>query len=244
MFCTIKEQVTAKIEIKKSKFIANIFQVNDRNEAEKIIKEITKKYYDARHNCYAYIINEKINDTNIEKGINNKTENNENLQYIENFFKNNKVNFKEDKIQKIQKFSDDGEPSGTAGAPILDILKNKNLSNVLVIVTRYFGGILLGTGGLVKAYTDATNEALEKAEIVKKEYGKKYKFQIKYEDLKTISYICKQLNINITNIEFLEKVSITLVSKQENIAELQKKIEENKLQKSEFEFLRNETYNI
>lgn len=108
MFKTIKdENVQAEIEVKKSKFIANVFYVSCSEDAEKIIKEINKKYHDARHNCYAYCIK-------------NKDEN-------------------------INKFSDDGEPSGTAGGPMLKIIEKNEICNVLVVVTRYFGGILLGT---------------------------------------------------------------------------------------------------
>ena len=117
-FFTIKENVLAEIVEKKSKFIANLFYIESQQEAEKIIKQIKKKYYDARHNCIAYRVIE--NDSVIEKS------------------------------------SDDGEPSGTAGAPMLNILQKNNLCNVLVVVTRYFGGILLGTGGLVRAYSNCS----------------------------------------------------------------------------------------
>ena len=130
---TIKENTSAEIVEKKSKFIANLFYVQSQEEVEEKIKEIKKKYYDARHNCYAYSIM-------TDKGI-------------------------------INKMSDDGEPSGTAGNPMLSILLKKELVNVLVIVTRYFGGILLGTGGLVRAYSEATIEAIEKAKFVIEENG-------------------------------------------------------------------------
>ena len=115
MIQTIKEN--ASCEIVEKKFIANVFYVESKEEAEDFIKQIHKQYHDAKHHCYAYRISSK-----------------ENI---------------------IEKASDDGEPSGTAGAPILTILSKNHLANVLVIVTRYFGGILLGTGGLVKAYSKA-----------------------------------------------------------------------------------------
>lgn len=105
MFKSIEGNVSAEIVEKKSKFIANVFYVENVKEAEEIIKNIRKKYYDSRHNCFAYRVYSK-------DGV-------------------------------IQKFSDDGEPSGTAGSPMLNILESKNLSNILVVVTRYFGGILL-----------------------------------------------------------------------------------------------------
>ena len=114
-FVTIKDNVQFELVEKKSRFIANLFYVESTQKAENIIKEIRKKYYDAKHNCIAYRI--------IENG------------------------------RIVEKASDDGEPSGTAGAPMLNILQKNNLANVLIIVTRYFGGILLGTGGLVRAYS-------------------------------------------------------------------------------------------
>ena len=106
MFNTIKEKnVSSEIIEKKSKFIGNVFYVESIEEIENYIKEIKKKYFDARHNPFAYSI------------------------YTENGI--------------VNRFSDDGEPSGTSGAPILNIINSQNLSNLLIIVTRYFGGILL-----------------------------------------------------------------------------------------------------
>ena len=139
MFKTIKENISAEIVEKKSKFIANVFYVETREEVDSIIKEINKKYHDARHNCYAYRV---VTDGGI-----------------------------------IEKSSDDGEPSGTAGAPMLTILSKNNLANILVVVTRYFGGILLGTGGLVKAYSSACTLAIEKAGLVEKEIADLYKIE-------------------------------------------------------------------
>ena len=122
-FKTIYNDSEAEITEKKSKFIANLYYVNSLVEIEEKLKNIKKKYYDARHSCYAYRI---VEDESI-----------------------------------IERSSDDGEPSGTAGAPMLNILKKMELVNVLVVVTTYFGGILLGTGGLVKAYSEATKKAIE-----------------------------------------------------------------------------------
>ncbi len=119
---TVTETVSGEITEKKSRFIGTAFHIENEDEANAIIAETKKKYWDARHNCYAYIV-----------GIDNE----------------------------VSRFSDDGEPGGTAGRPILDVLKNRGLTNTLVIVTRYFGGVLLGTGGLVRAYTDATIAALD-----------------------------------------------------------------------------------
>lgn len=121
-FDTVISTVSGEITEKKSRFIATVFHVESEEEAVSVIADMKKKYWDARHNCYAYVI-----------GIDNE----------------------------VSRFSDDGEPGGTAGRPILDVLKNRGLTNTLVVVTRYFGGVLLGTGGLVRAYTDATVAALE-----------------------------------------------------------------------------------
>ena len=125
---TIKENVNAQISEKKSKFIADLIYVSSEEEAQANLEQIRKKYYDARHHCFAYRILEK--DTILERA------------------------------------SDDGEPSGTAGTPMLNLLSKNDLMNVLLVVTRYFGGILLGTGGLVRAYTEASQQAIKKASIV------------------------------------------------------------------------------
>lgn len=187
MFKTISENIEAEIVEKKSKFIANIFYVESVEEAEEKIKSIKKKYYDARHNCYAFSI------------------------YTEN--------------GTIDRFSDDGEPSGTAGSPMLNILKGQNLSNILVVVTRYFGGILLGTGGLVRAYSDATLEAISKTDIVEKVLGIISSFIVSYEDLEKIKYYFKQENIKIVDYKYDENVEI--------LVEITKEKYQNMLENSE-----------
>lgn len=106
----------------------------------------------------------------------------------------------------INRFSDDGEPSGTAGAPMLNILNSKGLTNVLVIVTRYFGGILLGTGGLVRAYTGATQEALNKIIELKKDIGLETKIEVSYSDFEKFKYYLKQNEIKLLNSEYSENI--------------------------------------
>ena len=120
----------------------------------------------------------------------------------------------------VNRFSDDGEPSGTAGAPMLNMLTSQNLSNILVIVTRYFGGILLGTGGLVKAYTEATSEALKVANIVSKELGKEAQFVVKYPDLEKLKYYFKIQDIGIINIEYGENVKVVFEVSQGKLDEI------------------------
>ena len=162
--------VSAELTIKKSKFIANIFEVKREEEAINKISEISKKYFDAKHNCYAYRV-----------------------------YENNQI---------IEKFSDNGEPSGTAGSPMLDILKGQNLINIVAIVTRHFGGILLGTGGLVKAYSDTTKEALQQAKIFEVEFGNIYSISLNYDEVKTFENICDANKIKILSTKYEENVEI------------------------------------
>ena len=108
----------------------------------------------------------------------------------------------------VEKSSDDGEPSGTAGAPMLNILSKEDIVNVLVVVTRYFGGILLGTGGLVKAYSEATKLALDKAKTTKIDDGFIYNVEIKYSDLESFKYFIKNNEINILKEEYFENVNL------------------------------------
>ena len=170
-FKTIEGKVTAEVEEKKSRFIANLFYVESVEEAENCLKQIKKKYYDARHNCYAYVVKE------------------ENI---------------------IKKSSDDGEPSGTAGSPILNVIERNNLCNVIIIVTRYFGGILLGTGGLVRAYTEAATNAVNQAKIVEQEKGLEVEFELSYSDIEKFKYYCNLKNIKIVNITYTENVKIVI----------------------------------
>ena len=186
---TIKEQVSGEIIEKKSKFIANVFCVETANEAEEKIKEIKNKYYDAKHNCFAYLI----------MGENNEI---------------------------IKKASDDGEPSGTAGLPILQILEKRNLSNILVIVTRYFGGILLGTGGLLRAYSDATINALDKAEIIEKTLGLEIIIETTYKDVEQVKYYLEKQKTKITNVNYQENVELLVEIPEETKDIILKNIQE------------------
>lgn len=193
MYKTINENISSEIVEKKSKFIANIFYIQTVEDAENKLEEIRKKYYDARHNCYAFSIMTK-------DGI-------------------------------INRSSDDGEPSGTAGAPILNILNKNEIINVLVVVTRYFGGILLGTGGLVKAYSQAVIEALNNTNFVIEELGEELELEIDYNDLEKLNYYCNQNNLKIVNNIYEEKIKciieVNIVEKNkiiDNINELNFKI--------------------
>lgn len=144
----IKNNATEEVVIKKSKFISYAYFVNNLEEIKNILNNLKEKYKDAKHMCYAYIVN---ND---------------------------------------KKYSDDKEPNGTAGMPILNILEKNNLNNILVVVIRYFGGIKLGASNLLRAYVNVTKNCLEKCE--KEEY---------------IDYIELILTTKISNISQLDKLT-------------------------------------
>lgn len=154
----IIEPTTAEIVEKKSRFIANIFYAANIEEAEEKLTEIKKKYYAAKHNCFAYVIG-----TNGEQ----------------------------------VKSSDDGEPQGTAGHPMLGILKGNELTNCIAIVTRYFGGTLLGTGGLVRAYSDSLKAAIANAKFAELKNAYEVAFDVSYDDYGKIEKLVQ--NYNNTN---------------------------------------------
>lgn len=150
---TVKENIENEIIINKSRFITLLIKINNLDEIEKNLKEIKKKYKDATHYCYAYIIGNK------------------------------------------EKCSDNGEPSGTAGMPILNVLKQNDLTNILCVVIRYFGGIKLGTGGLIRAYSTSASEALNKTNIVNLIKGYKIVIEFNYDNIKQINYLLKDIQI-------------------------------------------------
>lgn len=169
-FKTIAESATGEIEEKRSRFIANIYYVEDEEQAKNYLKEIKKKYHDAKHNCFAYKV-----------------------------AKNGEV---------IERSSDDGEPSGTAGIPMLNIINGEGLCNILIIVTRYFGGILLGTGGLVRSYTEAAKAALSKAKIVEKIIGYEVRIVVSYAELDKFEYYARQKNLKILSKSYNQNIEI------------------------------------
>ena len=130
---TVYQGKSGEIIEKKSRFIATVRLVETEEEALSFIEEMKKKYWNATHNCFAYVIGEH---------------------------------------RETVRCSDDGEPSGTAGKPMLDVLLGEEMYNTAVVVTRYFGGTLLGTGGLVRAYSKAVQEGLAQSSIIVKQYGK------------------------------------------------------------------------
>ncbi len=130
---------------------------------------------------------------------------------------------------------------GTAGMPILQVLEGKELCNILVIVTRYFGGVLLGTGGLVRAYSEATTKALQKVNYIEKEKGKEAKITVPYSEAESIRYYCRKNNINIIKEEYLENVEILVEISNEMADKMKKDEEKNTIKMTKIDIL-NEKY--
>ena len=163
----IYKEGEGEIEEKKSRFIAHVYPVQSEEQAVSYINEVKKKYWDARHNCYAYVLGEDAG---------------------------------------FQRFSDDGEPQGTAGKPILDIIMKSGIYNCLIIVTRYFGGTLLGTGGLIRAYQAASKEGLEHSTVLSVSDGVLAQIDADYNSIGKIQYICSETDIDILKTEYTENV--------------------------------------
>ena len=183
----IQQEIENKIIIQKSEFITHLFRVESIEDVNNILENIRKKYYDATHNCYAYIIGDN---------------------------------------QDIQKCSDDGEPQKTAGAPMMDVLKKKNMTNILAVVTRYFGGILLGAGGLVRAYSSSVSEALAKAKLYTTIDVVDFIITTSYSGYNTIINIKE---INILNTSFTDSVIITGYIKKDLFDNLNEILYKNKI---------------
>ncbi len=116
----------------------------------------------------------------------------------------------------IQRYSDDGEPQGTAGIPVLEVIKKNDLTDVAVVVTRYFGGILLGGGGLIRAYSKGASSAIEEAGIVEKVKGLKLRFTLEYDLIGKIQYLCGTNNWHIEDTIYTDKVELSLLTEVEN----------------------------
>ena len=181
----LKEGGEGYYEEKKSRFLAACYRIESEEEAVGLIEAVKKKYWDARHHCYAYII-----------GNNNE----------------------------IKRFSDDGEPSGTAGKPILDVLDKSGIANCLIIVTRYFGGTLLGTGGLIRAYSEAAKSGIEASGIMEVKKGIQAQIDADYNSFGKIQYMCMERNIIITDTEYGENVHINMIIEESEYAHFQKAV--------------------
>lgn len=159
----VKEGGDGYYEEKKSKFLAAVYPVSTEEEVAAYIEAARKKYWDARHNCYAYVI-----------GNNNE----------------------------LTRCSDDGEPSGTAGKPILEVIMGRKLHNCLMIVTRYFGGTLLGTGGLVRAYQKAASDALDNSRLVQRITGSRISATTTYSYAGKLQYCAEKKGYRLDDIVY------------------------------------------
>ena len=172
---------------KKSRFIATVRPVSSEEDAVSFINEMKKKYWDARHNCSAFVIGDR---------------------------------------QEISRCSDDGEPAQTAGRPMLDVLLKEEIHNVCVVVTRYFGGTLLGTGGLVRAYQKATQEGLAASVIIDRKTGRKLTIGTDYNGLGKLQYLIAKEGFTILDTVYTEKVELILMIPSEKQQEFEKKVVE------------------
>ena len=183
----ILETKETEIVEKKSRFIANIAAVASEEEAIEFIEKIKKKYYDARHNCYAYIIGDRGDK---------------------------------------KKCSDDGEPQRSAGMPMMEVLENQGYFDIVAVVTRYFGGTLLGVGGLIRAYQGAVIEGLNASVSGEIHEGFRAKYRFGYDFYGKIKYIAESENIVIEDTLFDETVTISLIFNDSESERLQKKLVE------------------
>ena len=169
-----------KFEEKRSKFTGRLWHVETAEEAVAKIKEMRETYWDATHNCYAYILREG----------------------------------------NVMRYSDDGEPQGTAGMPILEVLRHENLTDCVCFVTRYFGGILLGAGGLVRAYAQGSKAALDAAGVVVMEKSARHMVEVDYSTWQRLEYFLRSAPVIIEHTEFGASVVCTLmvrVADEENL---------------------------
>ncbi|MFI3251664.1 MAG: YigZ family protein [bacterium] len=177
----IKNHIENTIIVDKSTFITNIYLVDNTETIKEILLDTKKKYNDANHNCYAYVL---------ENGL-------------------------------IQKCSDDGEPVQTAGYPMLDVLKKQNITNVLAITTRYFGGVKLGTGGLVRAYSKSVSDALLQAEFTTSKEFDRYELEFEYS---YYNYINTLENITIETSDFTDIIKLVILISVDNTEDVLEKI--------------------
>lgn len=184
----LKEGGSGEIVEKKSRFIATLTPVESEEEAAAFIEEMKKKYWDARHNCSAFVLGERA---------------------------------------QITRCSDDGEPGGTAGKPMLEVLLSSEIRNVAAVVTRYFGGTLLGTGGLVRAYTQALQAGLAASRIVTMRYGVRLMLVTDYNGIGKIQYLLSQRNLAIDSSEYTDIVRLILTVPYEEKEEVCKELIES-----------------
>lgn len=195
-YLTVEDRAEILYKEKGSKFYSFVFPVSEQGEVKSILDELKKKYYDATHHCYAYILG-------FEK--------------------------------EVFRMNDDGEPSSTAGKPIYGQLQSKNLTNVLLVVVRYFGGTKLGVSGLIKAYKTAAAECLAVAVIVEKKVRLMYEVVFPYEKMNAVMSILKELKAEQRRHSFEIQCSIEILIDNSNQNKFESAI--SKLEKTNFSLL-------
>lgn len=200
----VYEGGTGEIEEKKSRFIATVVPVKSEEEASAEIEKIRKKYWDARHNCHAYIIGE----------------------------------------QAVTRCTDDGEPSGTAGRPMLEVLLGAGLHDVLVVVTRYFGGTLLGTGGLVRAYSKAVQAGIAACTVATVRFGRELQVLTDYNGIGKLQHIMSDKDLAVTDTLYTEQVEIRLLVPLTEIDALEKEMTEATAGKAKIKHLEDTEYAV
>ena len=166
------EIFSAEYEVKKSRFIAHVKNVDTEEYAREFLQTIRKKYFDATHNCSAWILGENGN---------------------------------------LQKSNDDGEPGGTAGNPILETIKKNDLTNTAVVVTRYFGGIKLGAGGLIRAYSHTAALGLDAAKILRMTTFQKISLTLEYNFLAQVENFLRKKNIRVESSDYADVVTLNIL---------------------------------
>ncbi len=185
LYKTIDEYAEFEIpKIKWSRFIGNIFHCENKEDTEHFIHEIEKKYPDASHHCFAYRYEVQMN-----------------LDIFGNAVYASKHN----------KVSDAGEPTNTAGKPIMSMIEKYELHNILVVVTRFFGGTLLGVGGLIQAYGEAAKQVIEHADIIEAEIMKTLKFNFDFDLIPIVRNICNKYSAKIIEERYNEDIWIHLI---------------------------------
>ena len=186
-YLALKEGGSGEIEEKKSRFIATLRPVETEEEAIVFIEEMKKKYWDARHNCYAYVLGADA---------------------------------------QIMRYSDDGEPGGTAGKPMLEVLLGSGVRNIAAVVTRYFGGTLLGTGGLVRAYTQAVKEGLRHCSVSSRRPGIRLTLKTDYNAVGKVLYLLEKSRLTPEDSAYETDVCLTVALPKEKRESLCKELTE------------------
>lgn len=184
---TLKRAVTARLEIKKSEFIAYAYPVTSREEAMFHVEQLRERYADARHHCWAYIIGDPNNTTSAG-------------------------------------FDDDGEPNGTAGRPILNVLQHKSIGNVIIIVVRYFGGIKLGAGGLTRAYAGSAQAAVDMMTLLEHVPMIQVQILAEFATEAQCRYVVDTLNGRIDDVAYSKQVLLTATLAEANIDSLKERL--------------------